>query len=104
MRQVSGVQRWLAIILASISGAAPPPDLRPSIYSPTLPADMPIFEADPHFIERLRRETTSRGDRSCETMPEPTSTPIPIRLCEHLSLHRRAFVLRAPPDRGQQPG
>ena len=65
---------------------------------------MPIFEADPHFIERLRRETTSRADRSCETMPEPTSTPIPIRLCEHPSLHRRALVLRAAPDRRQQPG
>jgi len=41
-----------------------------------LSADMPIFDADPHFIGRPERETASRGRRSCETMPEPTPKPI----------------------------
>ena len=37
------------------------------IYSPTLKANMPIFEAAPHFIERLGAELT---------LGEPSSAPI----------------------------
>jgi hypothetical protein len=42
----------------------------PFLYSAALKANMPIFEAAPHFIERFGAGKASRAGLWCETIAE----------------------------------